>query len=915
MNTQQSGKVRRTVAATRPGAVSVVPGEPEERVTTGLLNGTSLNQSSRSLSEQSTATNHSQQMLLKARRTMAPATVPGAVHVKEPDTPTNEPPTNTTSTPAAATTTTTEMIDVQPLSTIPTHIGLASGEQNTSSRSLMTTTSAMTNNSSSTSGISKATRGTSAIRLGAVSVVPGQTFAEPDQQHVSAQEQGGKARRNTGTMIPGAVAVMPSAEPDDNNHEHLQSAPPSMLTNAEEALFQTKSRVRNVATSASTTSPGAVAVFPNGVEQSLEPPTSLFDASSSELIPPAVLSAVEHDLVEVKSRKGARAIGATVPGAVAVGPMADATTITPDATEPPATLSHAEQDLHSKSSRSGKGARNTGTMIPGAVAVSPTASTILEEQDDDDNERVDIPHVLSDVERDLEDKTRSHGGGKARNTGTMTPGAVHVTPMEEPDVLTPPMSLTEVERDLTAAGGSKMLMMQRRSAASTMTADTHSSNMTTASAATMPGVQSIAGDDSLNSVQRRKDPRSLALAERRRSSHHVSSESREYSEANFSHESTDFPHEDNNDGLTDHQRMEAKIIRMEQEEEARALLRDLAPPTSSHSLNNNNMITGNVVAAGLSQRTPLANRSDVAENAAALFTPTTTADHGISVAPPVVPGTTQLQLPQRPLEDNQAFHNDNNKGLAVAVAVTERYDDEDDDHITRVMGVEYDPDSKPPLFQNRRFRLYAMVGVVLLLAVIAGSLGAVLSKGSSSNAPVAPTLAPTSMAERTYLRLFATAVQNDLVYELDTPHRMAANWIMFHDPLHLASDSDHLIQRYVLALFYLQMSESGQYPWMSCNPPQDFSDTNTSCIFESYQINNVVQNGTSLQEAVYVPETGYHRWLSGAHECTWGGVICDGDNSTRAIELSKLIFFCKGSFSCTYHCASPGWTVILIVAR
>jgi hypothetical protein len=355
-------------------------------------------------------------------------------------------------------------------------------------------------------------------------------------------------------------------------------------------------------------------------------------------------------------------------------------------------------------------------------------------------------------------------------------------------------------------------------------------------------------------------------------------------------------------GMTDHQRMEAKIIRMEQEEEARARLRDMQAATSSNShLNSNNnngapmMITANVVVA---QRPPppLAQFDDHGSNYnnnASFRPPTTMADQGVVVPPPVVSGTTQLpphqpyqqyQQQQGPLEDNPLYQNNSrNKGLAVAIAVTERDEDDEDDHITRVMGVEYEPNDKPPLYHNRRFRLYAVVAAVLLLAVIAGSLGAVFSKGSSTSTQVAPTLAPLSSTEKAYFDVFAQATQNQLVYQLDTPHRVAADWILNVDPLHLALDSNHLIQRYILALFYLQMSDLAQRPWMSCNPPQ--TGENETCVFANYVVQTADVNGTIEQVGLYQPQTGYNRWLSGAHECTWAGVVCDPNNITNAVEL------------------------------
>jgi hypothetical protein len=265
-------------------------------------------------------------------------------------------------------------------------------------------------------------------------------------------------------------------------------------------------------------------------------------------------------------------------------------------------------------------------------------------------------------------------------------------------------------------------------------------------------------------------------------------------------------------------------------------------------------------------------------------TTTTTADRGVAVAPDVVGGTTTLG----------AYFPGETEGLVVAIAVTE--DDEDDD-VLRVFGTEYDPDAKPPLYKNRRVRLCAIVACVMLIAIVGGTLGAVLGNSSKSVIKSVPTLAPLPAKDVQYYRIFAGAVGNDLVYQPGTPHQMAADWIIYTDPMQLSPQSDHIVQRYLLTLFYYQMSQNGKSPWRSCNPPT--GSQNDTCVFlDRVDTVEILKNGTEFDNITFYPETinpesgnGYYRWLSGAHECLWAGNLCDTNNLLRSIELCTSLHY------------------------
>ena len=95
--------------------------------------------------------------------------------------------------------------------------------------------------------------------------------------------------------------------------------------------------------------------------------------------------------------------------------------------------------------------------------------------------------------------------------------------------------------------------------------------------------------------------------------------------------------------------------------------------------------------------------------------------------------------------------------LAVAMAV----DEEDTPMLPAA--IEYDPDSKPPLYRNRRFRLYMIALVIVLLVVIVAVVVGVVTR--DDGAPGAPTAAPTTMLESTYREQFALEVGDEVYVE------------------------------------------------------------------------------------------------------------------------------------------------------
>lgn len=249
--------------------------------------------------------------------------------------------------------------------------------------------------------------------------------------------------------------------------------------------------------------------------------------------------------------------------------------------------------------------------------------------------------------------------------------------------------------------------------------------------------------------------------------------------------------------------------------------------------------------------------------------PVTTADHGIIGEPGVAYG----QYP--------GGYDD---GLAVAVAVE---DDEEDAFIPAA--IEYDPDAKPPIYKNRRFRLYGMLSCILVTAVaVAVSVGVTLNKPNNG-----PTLAPTSFRETIGIQeQLISVVGAEKLNDAESAYAKAADWIMSVDPLKLLPDSPTLIQRYLLAMFYFSSSNKG--PWKSCNPPEEGG--NSTCVFMA-----LLEIGP---EFTYGSKESI-RWLSGEDECSWAGVFCDENGYVAAIELCELmLLFCRMRclcFSCVSH--------------
>jgi len=222
-------------------------------------------------------------------------------------------------------------------------------------------------------------------------------------------------------------------------------------------------------------------------------------------------------------------------------------------------------------------------------------------------------------------------------------------------------------------------------------------------------------------------------------------------------------------------------------------------------------------------------------------------------------------------------------GLAVAMAVDTAAEDE---YI--YSAIEYDPDSKPPLHKNRRFRVYTCMAFMVVIAVVVvvvvyttKSVKAVettqlekLVNGAPSFSPTAP---PTTNREASGIREQVEAGilqrgENFTDMPKSDPRYRALEWILHYDQLQLDSDDVNLYQRYVLALFAFALDSLA---WSACGEHRKFGNETEFFATEDCGVTNAA---TRADESHKV-------WLSSTEECEWYGVICSKDQVVRGLEL------------------------------
>jgi hypothetical protein len=238
-------------------------------------------------------------------------------------------------------------------------------------------------------------------------------------------------------------------------------------------------------------------------------------------------------------------------------------------------------------------------------------------------------------------------------------------------------------------------------------------------------------------------------------------------------------------------------------------------------------------------------------------------------------------------EVNEAEHGEIQQTLAGDQDLTDAVAIEDDEHDNKFLAaaIEYeDPDSKPSLYKNRRFRVYMGVGCcILLMAIVMAIVGTTVLGDDGdvileTNEPTsAPTMSPTTTERGRNSAFFAEHV-SELVLTPDTSHDLALQWIMDEDPLQLDINSTRILQRYMMVFFYYSTSNNGNAQWRSCGPAVEGEDD--SCVLLEF----TRQDDNSI---AYVEKPGKARWLSGTHECEWEGILCLGGDNVLGIHIRE----------------------------
>jgi len=596
------------------------------------------------------------------------------------------------------------------------------------------------------------------------------------------------------------------------------------------------------------TLPGAVSV-PFEDSEIQEP--EAFSPSNAPLLPASPKDTNKADAAaKAAGRKATRSL---VPGATM---MAEG--------EPPLEGPHKESTLanRSKTSKSTKASsdrkvkRVSAATVPGAVTMAfDDTNGVMEPEAKITTTRKSTKGPNHEPE--LVDEFTSKQQGKSRGQAATTPGVVRVD-QRRTTVATASYGMTKPALlstgEVVMPGAVSVTIAESaglRSASSSEQEANLERKNSPVPAAVLPGAQSVSGrhNREQDAAERRKDPRPRARRD-------VDSKKSLSAGAVAGASSDD----------SQRQRMEAKIMTMEEE----------IDPDSGELKAIGKETTGDVFKTGDEvQRNVLKSRDDD-EPTIGLLLPeespdtVTAADHGLSGAPDVVSGTTRA-----PHGGSNSFYgNITDEGLAVAIAVEE---EEEEEELFFPAAIEYDPDSKPPIHKNRRFRVYAIGFILLFIVVVIGVVVGVVAGGGGSNTfppSASPTASPSSSSEGMYRQQFIDVV-GDAVMLKGSPYDKAANWMISNDSAKVRSDAPNWRQRYLLALFYFLTTGNGKNPWRTCNPPVDTE--NDSCEFD--QISR--QADDSL---VYIKKPAV-RWLSGKHECEWVGIICDETLTIRVLEV------------------------------
>jgi Leucine-rich repeat (LRR) protein len=234
-------------------------------------------------------------------------------------------------------------------------------------------------------------------------------------------------------------------------------------------------------------------------------------------------------------------------------------------------------------------------------------------------------------------------------------------------------------------------------------------------------------------------------------------------------------------------------------------------------------------------------------------------------------------LPQVQDELSPTPQNKNNDGLAEAQPVSE---EEDPTNLHAVPVFLRDKGKGP--FSILQTSLLAVLGLLLVGGIIAGG---VCGRGlCGANEPTVLKTNPfpkdATSAPTTYYRDpgEVTKIEWEIKYVLGRDYfeyypkeysfsaeirQKTLHWILYDDPLQLdTTTSQHLIQRFLLVLFYFYTTKETQ--WTECNPQSDY-------------VSGFCYKPQKLDKSVKGDPLNYwgDYWLSISNECMWAGVICD----------------------------------------
>ncbi|KAL7478333.1 hypothetical protein ACHAW6_004102 [Cyclotella cf. meneghiniana] len=223
----------------------------------------------------------------------------------------------------------------------------------------------------------------------------------------------------------------------------------------------------------------------------------------------------------------------------------------------------------------------------------------------------------------------------------------------------------------------------------------------------------------------------------------------------------------------------------------------------------------------------------------------------------------------------QGYSND---GLVVATKVESSEDNE-----AIYAAIEYDSVSKPPMYNNRRCRLYTSMSLLMITIIVALVVVYSTKKRKEEVAQQqviyvteVPTLPPTTDREALGLNnmIEEYVLQSNATFHgmaKDDPRWLALDWILHKDGMQLGKNDLNLYQRYVLVLLAFQFDSLA---WSLCGGNYIDGDIagNATCTIEN-------ENTTDATEE-------YVRWLTSTNECKWYGVTCL-DGKVRGLELPE----------------------------